>query len=102
MHIQLFPARQLIVWLTNCGPPQNLLGPCSNIETLTQPSTGCPPTCTIQSSQLKAEPDHDIPLYIWVRDHMYTQFQLAQNSTCTGPAGMQLLRNREMSVFVFG
>jgi len=87
MHIQLFPARQLIVCLTNCGPQQNLLGPCGDIETLTRPSTGSPPTCTIQSSQLKAEADHDIPLYTWVADHMHTQFQLAQNSTCTGTAG---------------
>jgi hypothetical protein len=35
-------------------PTIELTAPYGDIETLTQPSTGCPPTCIIQSSQLKA------------------------------------------------
>jgi hypothetical protein len=32
------------------------------------------------------------PLYTCTLDHMYIQFRLAQNSTCTAPSGTELIR----------
>jgi hypothetical protein len=41
-------------------------------------------------------PEFRFPLnslaYTYIVDHMYTRLRLAQNSTCAGPSGRQLLR----------
>jgi hypothetical protein len=68
-----------------------LTSPYGNVQTLTQHSTDFPPTCIIQSAQLNAEPDHDIPVHTWVADRLYTQFRNAQNSTSAVPIWTYLL-----------